>query len=179
MKNNNKNISVYITEKEIDKQVTKLAKQINDDYQGQEVTLICVLKGSFMFFADLVRKLNVDVRTQFITASSYGSGTTSSGEVKSNVDKLDTSLIEGKNIIIIEDIVDTGHTYHKLINGISLHNPKSFKFATLLFKPARLEREVNLDYICFEIEDKFIVGYGLDFDEKYRELPFIGLMNNS
>ncbi len=87
-------------------------------------------------------------------------------------------VIEGKNVIIIEDIVDTGHTYHRLVDGLNQLEPKSLKFATLLFKPARLEREVNLDYVCFEIEDKFIVGYGLDYNDKYRQLPYIGLMKN-
>ncbi|API86000.1 hypoxanthine phosphoribosyltransferase [Francisella uliginis] len=170
------NTNVYITSEQLEAAVTKLAEEINQDYSGQEVTLVCVLKGSFMFFADLVRKLRVDLRTQFITASSYGSGTKSSGEVTLTETSLKEEFVKDKNIIIIEDIVDTGHTYHKLMEGINKYNPKTLKFATLLFKPARLEREVDLDYVCFEIEDKFIVGYGLDFDEKYRELPYIGLI---
>ena len=170
------NTNVYITSKQLEAAVTKLAEEINQDYSSQEVTLVCVLKGSFMFFADLVRKLRVDLRTQFITASSYGSGTKSSGEVTLTETSLKEEFVKDKNIIIIEDIVDTGHTYHKLMDGINKYNPKTLKFATLLFKPARLEREVDLDYVCFEIEDKFIVGYGLDFDEKYRELPYIGLI---
>ena len=170
------NTNVYITSEQLEAAVTKLAEEINQDYSGQEVTLVCVLKGSFMFFADLVRKLRVDLRTQFITASSYGSGTKSSGEVTLTETSLKEEFVKDKNIIIIEDIVDTGHTYHKLMDGINKYNPKTLKFATLLFKPARIEREVDLDYVCFEIEDKFIVGYGLDFDEKYRELPYIGLI---
>ena len=170
------NTEVYITSQQLEQAVTKLAEQINQDYSGQEVTLVCVLKGSFMFFADLVRKLRIDLRTQFITASSYGSSTKSSGEITLTETSLKEEYVKDKNIIIIEDIVDTGHTYHKLIEGISKYNPKTLKFATLLFKPARLERDVKLDYICFEIEDKFIVGYGLDFDEKYRELPYIGFI---
>ena len=170
------NTNVYITSEQLEVAVTKLAEGINQDYSGQEVTLVCVLKGSFMFFADLVRKLRVDLRTQFITASSYGSGTKSSGEVTLTETSLKEEFVKDKNIIIVEDIVDTGHTYHKLMDGINKYNPKTLKFATLLFKPARLEREVDLDYVCFEIEDKFIVGYGLDFDEKYRELPYIGLI---
>ncbi|WP_150467122.1 hypoxanthine phosphoribosyltransferase [Francisella sp. SYW-9] len=170
------NTDVYITSQQLEDAVTKLAEEINQDYSGQEVTLVCVLKGSFMFFADLVRKLRIDLRTQFITASSYGSGTKSSGEVTLTETSLKEEFVKDKNIIIVEDIVDTGHTYHKLKDGINKYNPKTLKFATLLFKPARLEREVDLDYVCFEIEDKFIVGYGLDFDEKYRELPYIGLI---
>ncbi|MFV9931447.1 MAG: hypoxanthine phosphoribosyltransferase [Francisella endosymbiont of Hyalomma asiaticum] len=170
------NTEVYITIQQLEQAVTKLAEQINQDYSGQEVTLVCVLKGSFMFFADLVRKLRIDLRTQFITASSYGSGTTSSGIVTLTETPLKEEYIKDKNIIIIEDIVDTGHTYNRLMQGIGKYNPKTLKFATLLFKPARLERDVKLDYACFEIEDKFIVGYGLDFDEKYRELPYIGLI---
>ena len=170
------NTEVYITSQQLEQAVTKLAEQLNQDYSGQEVTLVCVLKGSFMFFADLVRKLRIDLRMQFITASSYGSGTTSSGTVTLTETPLKEEYIKDKNIIIIEDIVDTGHTYNRLMQGIGEYNPKTLKFATLLFKPARLERDVKLDYVCFEIEDKFIVGYGLDFGEKYRELPYIGLI---
>lgn len=167
---------VYISAQELDTEVTKMADKINKDYAGQEIVLICVLKGSFMFFADLTRKLEVDLRTHFVTASSYSSGTVSSGTVNSNINSLKKEFVEGKNVIIVEDIVDTGHTYHKLMDGIGELQPKSLKFATLLFKPARLEREVNLDYMCFEIEDKFIVGYGLDYNDRYRQLPYIGIM---
>ena len=170
------NTDIYITSEEIEKEVTKLAEKINQDFSGQEVILVCVLKGSFMFFADLVRKLRIDLRTQFITASSYGSGTKSAGEVSSTVGALKEEYVKDKNIIIVEDIVDTGHTYHRVLDGVKKLKPRSLKFATLLFKPARLEREVDLDYVCFEIEDKFIVGYGLDCDEKYRELPYIGVI---
>ncbi|MEY8702785.1 hypoxanthine phosphoribosyltransferase [Francisella philomiragia] len=172
------NTEVYINAQQLETEITKLADKINKDYAGQEIVLICVLKGSFMFFADLTRKLEVDLRTHFVTASSYGSGTVSSGKVISTIGSLKKEYIQGKNVIIIEDIVDTGHTYHKLMDGINELEPKSLKFATLLFKPARLEREVNLDYICFEIEDKFIVGYGLDYNDRYRQLPYIGIMKD-
>ncbi|AJI55499.1 hypoxanthine phosphoribosyltransferase [Francisella philomiragia] len=172
------NTEVYISAEQLETEITKLADKINKDYAGQEIVLICVLKGSFMFFADLTRKLEVDLRTHFVTASSYGSGTVSSGKVISTIGSLKKEYIQGKNVIIVEDIVDTGHTYHKLMDGINELEPKSLKFATLLFKPARLEREVNLDYICFEIEDKFIVGYGLDYNDRYRQLPYIGLMKD-
>ncbi|AFJ42718.1 hypoxanthine phosphoribosyltransferase [Francisella orientalis] len=173
------NTEVYINAQQLETEITKLADKINKDYAGQEIVLICVLKGSFMFFADLTRKLEVDLRTHFVTASSYGSGTISSGKVISTIGSLKKEYIHGKNVIIIEDIVDTGHTYHKLMDGINELEPKSLKFATLLFKPARLEREVNLDYICFEIEDKFIVGYGLDYNDRYRQLPYIGIMKDT
>ncbi|MEY8767500.1 hypoxanthine phosphoribosyltransferase [Francisella philomiragia] len=172
------NTEVYISAEQLETEITKLANKINKDYAGQEIVLICVLKGSFMFFADLTRKLEVDLRTHFVTASSYGSGTVSSGKVISTIGSLKKEYIQGKNVIIVEDIVDTGHTYHKLMDGINELEPKSLKFATLLFKPARLEREVNLDYICFEIEDKFIVGYGLDYNDRYRQLPYIGIMKD-
>ena len=172
------NTEVYITAEELDREISKLATKINKDFVGQEIVLICVLKGSFMFFADLVRKLDVDLRTHFVIASSYGSGTVSTGKVISTIDSLNKDYIQGKNVIIIEDIVDTGHTYHRLVDGLNLLEPKNLKFATLLFKPARLEREVNLDYVCFEIEDKFIVGYGLDYNDRYRQLPYIGLIKN-
>ncbi|MEY8714163.1 hypoxanthine phosphoribosyltransferase [Francisella philomiragia] len=173
------NTEVYINAQQLETEITRLADKINKDYSGQEIVLICVLKGSFMFFADLTRKLEVDLRTHFVTASSYGSGTVSSGKVISTIGSLKKEYIQGKNVIIIEDIVDTGHTYHKLMDGINELEPKSLKFATLLFKPARLEREVNLDYICFEIEDKFIVGYGLDYNDRYRQLPYIGIMKDT
>lgn len=173
------NTEVYISAEQLETEITKLADKINKDYTGQEIVLICVLKGSFMFFADLTRKLEVDLRTHFVTASSYGSGTVSSGKVISTICSLKKEYIQGKNVIIVEDIVDTGHTYHKLMDGINELEPKSLKFATLLFKPARLEREVNLDYICFEIEDKFIVGYGLDYNDRYRQLPYIGIMKDT
>lgn len=173
------NTEVYISAEQLETEITKLANKINKDYAGQEIVLICVLKGSFMFFADLTRKLEVDLRTHFVTASSYGSGTVSSGKVISTIGSLKKEYIQGKNVIIVEDIVDTGHTYHKLMDGINELEPKSLKFATLLFKPARLEREVNLDYICFEIEDKFIVGYGLDYNNRYRQLPYIGIMKDT
>ncbi|MBK2259033.1 hypoxanthine phosphoribosyltransferase [Francisella philomiragia] len=173
------NTEVYISAEQLETEITKLADKINKDYAGQEIVLVCVLKGSFMFFADLTRKLEVDLRTHFVTASSYGSGTVSSGKVISTIGSLKKEYIQGKNVIIVEDIVDTGHTYHKLMDGINELEPKSLKFATLLFKPARLEREVNLDYICFEIEDKFIVGYGLDYNDRYRQLPYIGIMKDT
>ncbi|AJI58039.1 hypoxanthine phosphoribosyltransferase [Francisella philomiragia] len=173
------NTEVYISAEQLETEITKLADKINKDYAGQEIVLICVLKGSFMFFADLTRKLEVDLRTHFVTASSYGSGTVSSGKVISTIGSLKKEYIQGKNVIIVEDIVDTGHTYHKLMDGINELEPKGLKFATLLFKPARLEREVNLDYICFEIEDKFIVGYGLDYNDRYRQLPYIGIMKDT
>ncbi|MBK2028384.1 hypoxanthine phosphoribosyltransferase [Francisella noatunensis] len=173
------NTEVYISAEQLETEITKLADKINKDYTGQEIVLICVLKGSFMFFADLTRKLEVDLRTHFVTASSYSSGTVSSGKVISTIGSLKKEYIQGKNVIIVEDIVDTGHTYHKLMDGINELEPKSLKFATLLFKPARLEREVNLDYICFEIEDKFIVGYGLDYNDRYRQLPYIGIMKDT
>ena len=170
---------VYISAAELEVGIARLAAQINIDYKDKKVTLVCVLKGSFMFFADLVRKLNVDLRTQFVTASSYGSGTLSSGVVSSTVDTLKKEHIDGKNIIIVEDIVDTGHTYQRLIKGFEQLHPKSLKFVTLLFKPARLETKVDLDYVGFEIEDKFIVGFGLDYNDKYRELPHIALIKGS
>ena len=168
------NTEVYITAEELDREISKLASKINKDYDGQEIVLICVLKGSFMFFADLVRKLDVDLRTHFVTASSYGAGTVSSGKVISSIDDLKKEYIQNKNVIIIEDIVDTGLTISKLKNLMEGRSPKSLKLASLLHKPARTEHKVDIDYLGFEIEDKFVIGYGLDFNGLYRELPYIG-----
>jgi len=155
--------------------ITELAQQIESDYpQGEEIHLVCVLKGGFMFMSDLVRSMTTRVTMDFIAVSSYGSGTKSSGEVRFQKD-LDTSL-EGRHVIIVEDIVDTGLTLKYLQEILRSRAPKSLKTACLLSKPSRRRVTVPVEYIGFTIEDKFVVGYGLDYAEKYRNLPYIAVL---
>ena len=171
-------INVMITEEEIGKRILEVADRINKDYEGEELTLICVLKGGVMFMCDLAKRLNLNVRLDFMSVSSYGSETKSSGVVKIIKD-LDDS-IDGKNVLVVEDIIDSGNTLSYLMDILKKRGPKSIKLCTLLDKPSRREKkDVFVDYVCFEIEDKFVVGYGLDYDQRYRNLPYIGVMELS
>ena len=171
-------VDVLISEKEIDNRILEIADRINKDYEGEELTLICVLKGGVMFMCDLAKKLNLNVRLDFMSVSSYGSETKSSGVVKIIKD-LDDS-IDGKNVLVVEDIIDSGNTLSYLMDILKKRGPKSIKLCTLLDKPSRREKkDVLVDYVCFEIEDKFVVGYGLDYDQRYRNLPYIGVMELS
>jgi hypoxanthine phosphoribosyltransferase len=164
-------VSTYISAEKIQTRVDEIARIIDLDYNGEEVVVIGVLNGSFMFVADLIRAMETPVFLDFIAVSSY-EGTQSTGELKMLKDiKVD---VEGKHVLLVEDIVDTGLTISKLKELMSGRNPKSLKLASLLHKPARTEHEVEIDYLGFEIEDKFVIGYGLDFDGLYRELPYIG-----
>lgn len=165
-------IGVFLSEEKIKSRVIELANQINKDFQNQEVVIVGVLNGSFIFCADLVRALKIPATIEFVSLSSY-EGTESSGEVSFRMD-VKQSLI-GKNVIIVEDIVDTGLTITFLMKHMKLKNPKSLKLCSLLLKRARLKIEVPVDYLGFDIEDKFVIGYGLDFDGKFRELPYIGV----
>lgn len=167
-----KNIDVFISQESIEKRVGELAKMINRDYQNQEVILVCVLNGSFIFCADLIRQLTIPVQIEMVSLSSY-EGTESSGQVSFRLD-VKQSLV-GKNVILIEDIVDTGLTISFLLKHMELKNLASLKLCSLLLKRARLKIEVPIDYLGFEIEDKFVIGYGLDFDGRFRELPYIGV----
>ncbi|MEE2742485.1 MAG: hypoxanthine phosphoribosyltransferase [Bdellovibrionota bacterium] len=169
-------IDVFISEEKIQERIKELAEVISKDYKGEEVIVVGVLNGCFMFCADLLRELDLPVITEFMAASSYGEGTTTSGQVDILLDiKTD---IKGKNVLFVEDIVDTGHTFKKILEMIKTRGPKSVKIASLLSKPARREHEIDIDYLAFEIEDKFVVGYGLDLAGKYRELPYIGIYNS-
>lgn len=168
----NQSIGVFLSEEKIKSRVNELANQINKDFQNQEVVIVGVLNGSFIFCADLVRALKIPASIEFVSLSSY-EGTESSGEVSFRMD-VKQSLV-GKNVIIVEDIVDTGLTITFLMKHMKLKNPKSLKLCSLLLKRARLKIEVPVDYLGFDIEDKFVIGYGLDFDGKYRELPYIGV----
>jgi len=167
-----KSIGVFLSKEKIQSRVQELAEQINREFKDQEVVVVGVLNGSFIFCADLVRALTVPVSVEFVSLSSY-EGTESSGEVSFRMD-VKQSLV-GKNVIIVEDIVDTGLTITFLMKHMKLKNPKSLKLCSLLLKRARLKIDVAIDYLGFDIEDKFVIGYGLDFDGRFRELPYIGV----
>jgi len=166
-------ISPYISKEQIDERIEYLGRKINEDYKGEEVVIVGILNGSFLFCADLVRKMSVSTRVEFLSASSYGNNKESSGDVKINMDLRNS--IEGKHIIVVEDIVDTGLTLKTLLEIFKMRGPKSIRIASLLFKSSRLIHPVDIDYLGFEIEDRFVVGYGLDYGGKYRELPYIGI----
>ena len=170
-------VEVLISEEEISKRILEIAGRINADYKGKDLILICVLKGGVMFMCDLAKRLDLNVRLDFMSVSSYGAETTSSGVVKIIKD-LDDS-IAGKDVLVVEDIIDSGNTLSYLLDILEKRGPKSIRLCTLLDKPSRREKDVTVDYVCFEIEDKFVVGYGLDYDQRYRNLPYIGVMELS
>ncbi len=172
MTQNNASIGEFISEAKIQARVKELAAMINKDFEGQEVIIVGVLNGSFIFCADLFRQIKVPCQIEFVSLSSY-EGTESSGEVSFRMDVKQS--LAGKNVILVEDIVDTGLTISFLIKHMKLKNLKSLKLCSLLLKRARLKVEVPVDYLGFDIEDKFVIGYGLDFDGHYRELPYIGV----
>ena len=157
---------VLITKEEIAKRVAQLGEQISKDYRGEPITLVCTLRGASIFFADLAREIDGDVEMDFIAVSSYGSGTSSSGEVKMVKDL--SAPIKDKNVIVVEDIIDTGITLNYLKKLLLARAPKSLKVCALLDKPSRRKVDFKGDYIGFEIENEFVVGYGLDYDEKMR-----------
>lgn len=166
-------LKVLFTAEEIQKSIRVLGEKLNKDYGSEELYLICVLKGSVMFTVDLSKHLKMPLRMEFIRLSSYGSGFASTGKVNA----VDISLpdLNGKNVLIVEDIIDTGHTARFLVDFIR-HNfrTKSLKFCSLLDKKIKREVEIDPDYYAFEVDDKFLVGYGLDYDGYYRNLPYIG-----
>ncbi len=157
---------VLITKEEIAKRVAQLGEQISNDYRGEPITLVCTLRGASIFFADLAREIDGDVEMDFIAVSSYGAGTSSSGEVKMVKDL--SAPIKDKNVIVVEDIIDTGITLNYLKKLLLARAPKSLKVCALLDKPSRRKVDFKGDYIGFEIENEFVVGYGLDYDEKMR-----------
>ena len=166
--------TVLIGEDELSARINALAHEIRQDLPAGQVHLICVLKGAFLFLGDLIRAMEGHVTIDFMACSSYGSGTSSSGEVRLSKD-LDTG-IEGRDVIIVEDIVDTGLTLHYLQEILQARGPRSLRTACLLSKPSRRKIDVKVDYIGFTIEDRFVVGYGLDYAEQYRNLPYIGVL---
>lgn len=169
------NVRILLREEEVDKRIAEVAEMINRDYEGKEVHLICILKGGVFFTCERAKRLTVPVSMDFMSVSSYGSGTESSGVVRI-VKDLDES-IAGKNVLIVEDIIDSGRTLAYLIEILKQRNPESIHLCTLLDKPERrVKKQVKVDYTCFEIPDEFVVGFGLDYDQKYRNLPYIGVV---
>ena len=166
-------LKVLFGANEIQSAIEELGKKINEDYKGEELYVICVLKGSVMFMVDLVKHFRMPMLMEFIRLSSYGSAFTSSGKVNA----VDISLpdLNGKNVLIVEDIIDTGHTAKFLVDFINLNfKTKSLKFCSLLDKKIKREVDIDADYYCFEVDNKFLVGYGLDYDGFYRNIPYIG-----
>ncbi len=167
-------VEVMISEAEIKSRIAELGKQISDHYRdsGSEMVLVGLLRGSFMFMADLCRTIDVPHEVDFMTASSYGNGTSSTRDVKILKD-LDED-IRGKDVLIVEDIIDSGNTLSKVREIFSLRGPKSLAICTLLDKPSRREVEVPVEYVGFAIPDEFVVGYGIDYAQRYRHLPYVG-----
>ena len=167
-------VRVLLKEEEVEKRICEVAEMINRDYAGKQVHLICILKGGVFFTCELAKRLTVPVSMDFMSVSSYGGGTESSGVVRIIKD-LDNS-IEGKDVLIVEDIIDSGRTLAYLIEILKQRNPASIHLCTLLDKPERRVTDVKVDYTGFNIPDEFVVGYGLDYDQKYRNLPYIGIV---
>ena len=169
-------LKVLLTEEQIRDRVKELGREISRDYAGKEPILVAILRGSVVFAADLARQVEGYCRMDFMVVSSYGSGTTSSGEVKIVKDLADP--IEGRDVLVVEDILDSGHTLHRLLPLLRDRKPASLRLCTLLDKPERRDKDtpVHVDYVGFVIPDAFVVGYGLDYDERYRNLPYIGVL---
>lgn len=167
-------VRVLLTEEEVDRRIQEIGDQINRDYEGKQVHLICVLKGGAFFMCELAKRITVPVSLDFMSVSSYGSATKSSGVVRI-VKDLDEPL-KDKDVLVVEDIVDSGRTLSYLLDMLKDRGPKSVKLCTLLDKPERRVVDVPVDYTCFQIPDEFVVGYGLDYDQKYRNLPYIGVV---
>ena len=166
-------IRVLLTEEEVDRRINEMAAEISEEYEGRQIHLICILKGGVFFTCELAKRLTVPVSLDFMSVSSYGAGTESSGVVRILKD-LDEPLA-GKDVLIVEDIIDSGRTLAYLIEVLKQRGPKSIRLCTLLDKPERrVKKQVKVDYTCFTIPDEFVVGYGLDYDQKYRNLPYIG-----
>lgn len=167
-------IRVLVSEEDVDARIKTLGEKISKDYAGRQVHLICILKGGVFFMCELAKRINVPVSMDFMSVSSYGDDTKSSGIVRIAKD-LDES-IEGKDVLIVEDIIDSGRTLYYLIDVLQKRKPNSIHLCTLLDKPERRVKDVKVDYVGFEIPDEFVVGYGLDYAQKYRNLPYIGVV---
>ena len=170
-----KNLKVLISEEKLNERINELAQEIYNDYKGQEITFICILKGSIFFTVELSKRMPCDINFEFIRVSSYH-GENSTGIIEMKVDL--QGDIKGKDVIIIEDIIDTGRTLSYLMEYLRSKGPKSLKICSLLDKKERRVCKMDADYVGFDIPDKFVLGYGLDVDEKYRNLPYIGYFDN-
>jgi hypoxanthine phosphoribosyltransferase len=171
------NLEVLISGEKIAARIAELGEQITREFEGRELVCVGVLKGCFPFLADLVRTIRLPIRVDFLGVSSYGSGTSSSGVVRLTSDL--SRPVQGLDVLLIEDIVDTGLTMRYLLDSLATRLPRSISICTLLHKPARTEIEIELDYVGFEIPDEFVVGYGLDYDEQYRNVPYIGVITST
>lgn len=167
-------VRVLLSEEEVDARIQEIANDINKNYEGKEVHMICVLKGGVFFMCELAKRITVPVSLDFMSVSSYGDDTKSSGVVRI-VKDLDQPL-EGKNVLIVEDIIDSGRTLSYLVEILKKRHPNSIEICTLLDKPERRVTDVKVQYSCFNIPDEFVVGYGLDYAQKYRNLPYIGVV---
>ena len=167
-------VEVLLSEGDVDTKIAEIGAAISKDYEGQSVTLVCILKGATFFACELAKRITIPVEMEFMRCSSYGNKTESSGDVKITQD-LDAP-IRGKNVIVVEDIIDSGRTLSSLFKVLNSRGPASLKLCSLLDKPDRRVTEVKVDYTGFEIPDVFVVGYGLDYAQKYRNLPYIGVV---
>lgn len=167
-------VEVLLSEEEVDKRIQEIGDQISKDYAGKQVHLVCVLKGGAFFMCELAKRITVPVSLDFMSVSSYGGSTESSGVVKI-VKDLDEPL-KDKHVLVVEDIVDSGRTLSYLLEMLGDRHPASLQLCTLLDKPERRVKDVKVDYTCFQIPDEFVVGYGLDYDQRYRNLPYIGIV---
>lgn len=167
-------IQVMISEEEVQTRISEIAAQISEDYKGEEILVVGILRGGVYFCTDLTKRITVPVILDFMEVSSYGAGTVSSGQVHITKDLIED--IAGKHVVVVEDIVDTGRTLSLLLENLKARAPKSLKLCTLLDKPQRREVEVQSDYNGFVIPNKFVVGYGMDYAQKYRNLPYIGVV---
>ena len=168
---------ILYTEEDLRRRIRELGAQIAADYAGRTPMLVSVLRGSYIFMADLTRAIDLDLTVDFMAVSSYGAGTVSSGQVEIKKDLSDT--IEGRDLIIVEDILDSGNTLHYLMEVLQARKPASIRLCTLMDKPERRTKPITADYVGFTIPDAFIVGYGLDYDERYRNLPYVGILKHS
>ncbi|WP_124065804.1 hypoxanthine phosphoribosyltransferase [Clostridium sp. E02] len=168
-------IRVLLSEEEVANRVKEIAEEVSKDYEGKPLHLICILKGGVFFTCELAKRISLPLTMDFMSVSSYGSGTVSSGIVKITKDLDDP--IEGKDVLIVEDIIDSGNTLSYLIEVLKQRNPNSIELCTLLDKPERrVKKQVEVKYTCFTVPDEFIIGYGLDYDQIYRNLPYIGVI---
>ncbi len=172
----NLDLKTYISEEQLQQKIQSIGAELTKKFQGKKVIAVCVLKGSFLFFSDLIRQINTDITCEFFGVSSYHGGTTSSGEVKVTLDL--ANPIEGQHVILVEDIVDTGLTMNYLIKSMESRKPASITTVTLLEKPEALKVPCKLDYVGFKITNEFVVGYGLDYQGYYRNLPYIAQVQN-